>query len=55
MSNRYAYEDLVFVSQVKIMKDTLLVNLYAGPGSGKSTGAAYILLKIYILKKNQIE
>ena len=24
------------------MKDTLIVNLYGGPGSGKSTGAAYI-------------
>lgn len=28
------------------MKDTLLVNLYAGPGSGKSTGAAYIFSKL---------
>ena len=24
------------------MKDTLIMNLYGGPGSGKSTGAAYI-------------
>lgn len=24
------------------MRDTLLVNLYAGPGAGKSTAAAYI-------------
>ena len=24
------------------MKNTLIVNLYAGPGAGKSTGAAYI-------------
>ena len=24
------------------MKDTLVVNLFAGPGAGKSTGAAYI-------------
>ena len=31
---------------MKIMKDTLLVNLYAGPGSGKSTGAAYIFAKL---------
>lgn len=28
------------------MKNTLLVNLYAGPGSGKSTGAAYIFAKL---------
>lgn len=28
------------------MKDTLIVNLYAGPGSGKSTGAAYIFSKL---------
>ena len=28
------------------MKDTLLVNLYAGPGAGKSTGAAYIFAKL---------
>lgn len=26
--------------------NTLLVNLYAGPGSGKSTGAAYIFAKL---------
>ena len=24
------------------MKDTIIVNLYGGPGTGKSTGAAYI-------------
>ena len=24
------------------MKDTIVVNLFAGPGAGKSTGAAYI-------------
>lgn len=28
------------------MKNTLLVNLYAGPGAGKSTGAAYIFAKL---------
>lgn len=28
------------------MKNTLLVNLYAGPGAGKSTGAAYIFSKL---------
>lgn len=28
------------------MKSTLLVNLYAGPGAGKSTGAAYIFAKL---------
>lgn len=28
------------------MKDTLIVNLYAGPGAGKSTGAAYIFAKL---------
>ena len=28
------------------MKDTLLVNLYAGPGAGKSTGSAYIFSKL---------
>ena len=27
------------------MKNTLIVNLYAGPGAGKSTGAAYIFLQ----------
>lgn len=27
-------------------KNTLLVNLYAGPGAGKSTGAAYIFAKL---------
>lgn len=27
------------------MKNTLIVNLYAGPGAGKSTGAAYIFCK----------
>ena len=31
---------------MKIMKNTLLVNLYAGPGAGKSTGAAYIFSKL---------
>ena len=28
------------------MKNTLIVNLYGGPGSGKSTGAAYIFSKL---------
>lgn len=28
------------------MKDTLIVNLYGGPGTGKSTGAAYIFSKL---------
>lgn len=28
------------------MKNTLLVNLYAGPGAGKSSGAAYIFAKL---------
>lgn len=28
------------------MKDTLIVNLYGGPGCGKSTGAAYIFSKL---------
>lgn len=28
------------------IKDTLVVNLFAGPGSGKSTGAAYIFAKL---------
>ena len=28
------------------MKDTLIVNLYGGPGSGKSTGAAYLFAKL---------
>ena len=28
------------------MKNTLIVNLYAGPGAGKSTGAAYIFAKL---------
>lgn len=28
------------------MKDTLIVNLYGGPGSGKSTGAAYLFSKL---------
>lgn len=28
------------------MKNTLLVNLYAGPGAGKSCGAAYIFAKL---------
>ena len=27
-------------------KNTLLVNFYAGPGAGKSTGAAYIFAKL---------
>ena len=31
---------------MKIMKNTLLVNLYAGPGAGKSCGAAYIFSKL---------
>lgn len=30
----------------EFMKSTLLVNLYAGPGAGKSTGAAYIFAKL---------
>ena len=30
----------------EFMKNTLLVNLYAGPGAGKSTGAAYIFAKL---------
>lgn len=28
------------------MKNTLIVNLFAGPGAGKSTGAAYIFSKL---------
>ena len=28
------------------MKNTLIVNLYGGPGTGKSTGAAYIFAKL---------
>ena len=28
------------------MKNTLIVNLYGGPGSGKSTGSAYIFSKL---------
>lgn len=28
------------------MRDTLLVNLYAGPGAGKSTAAAYIFSRL---------
>lgn len=28
------------------MKDTLIVNLYGGPGTGKSTGAAYLFSKL---------
>ena len=28
------------------MKETLIVNLYGGPGSGKSTGAAYLFAKL---------
>ena len=28
------------------MKNTLIVNLFAGPGAGKSTGAAYIFAKL---------
>ena len=28
------------------MKDTLVVNLYGGPGTGKSSGAAYIFAKL---------
>ena len=28
------------------MKNTLIVNLYGGPGTGKSTGAAYIFSKL---------
>ena len=37
---------LVFSILYKYMKDTLIVNLYAGPGAGKSTGAAYIFAKL---------
>ena len=29
-------------------KKTIVVNLFAGPGSGKSTGAAYIFSKLKI-------
>ena len=28
------------------MKNTLIVNLFAGPGAGKSTGATYIFAKL---------
>lgn len=28
------------------MRNTIIINLFAGPGSGKSTGAAYIFFKI---------
>ena len=28
------------------MKNTLIVNLFAGPGAGKFTGAAYIFAKL---------
>lgn len=30
-------------------KKTLVVNLFAGPGAGKSTGAAYIFSKLKML------
>jgi adenylate kinase family enzyme len=31
------------------MKNTLLINLFAGPGAGKSTGATYIFSKLKLL------
>jgi nicotinamide riboside kinase len=31
------------------MKNTLVINLFAGPGAGKSTGAAYIFSKLKML------
>ena len=34
------------------MKKTLIVNLFGGPGSGKSTGAAYIFAKLKMLGIN---
>lgn len=34
------------------MKETLVVNLYGAPGSGKSTGAAYIFAKLKMLGIN---
>ena len=27
-------------------KNTIIVNLFAGPGAGKSTGAAYVFAKL---------
>ena len=34
------------------MKETLVVNLYGAPGSGKSTGAAYIFAELKMLGIN---
>ena len=34
------------------MTNTLVVNLYGAPGSGKSTGAAYIFAKLKMLGVN---
>jgi adenylate kinase family enzyme len=31
------------------MRNTIIINLFAGPGSGKSTGAAYIFSKLKML------
>ena len=32
------------------MKNTMIVNLYGGPGTGKSTGAAYIFSKLKMMR-----
>ena len=37
---------IIHIIKGEFMKNTLLVNLYAGPGAGKSTGAAYIFAKL---------
>lgn len=34
------------------MRDTLLVNLYAGPGAGKSTAAAYVFSRLKMMGVN---
>lgn len=34
--------NIVFDANRNKMKDTIVINLFAGPGAGKSTGAAYI-------------
>ena len=31
------------------MKNTIIINLFAGPGAGKSTGAAFIFSKLKML------
>ena len=44
MSQFFFY--IIYIIIGEFMKNTLLVNLYAGPGAGKSTGAAYIFAKL---------